>query len=56
MNDRASVSQPQWWFIALDRARGAQLMTECARTPFIGWLHFQTLYGHLAATQPDMLA
>jgi ribulose-5-phosphate 4-epimerase/fuculose-1-phosphate aldolase len=21
---------------------------------FIGWLHFQTLYDHIAATQPDM--
>ena len=23
---------------------------------YIGWLHFQTIYGHLEATQPDMLA
>jgi ribulose-5-phosphate 4-epimerase/fuculose-1-phosphate aldolase len=72
---RHSIDDAAWWFIALDRACGVQLMTECARTPptqipperarytrdivgtpFIGWLHFQTLYGHLAATQPDMLA
>ena len=32
----------------------AQYSREHVGNDFIGWLHFQTLYGQIAATQPDM--
>ena len=32
----------------------AQYNREHVGSDYIGWLHFQTLYGHIAATQPDM--
>ncbi len=32
----------------------AQYSAEHVGNDFIGWLHFQTIYGQLAATQPDM--
>ena len=32
----------------------AQYSLEHVGSDFIGWLHFQTLYAHIAATQPDM--
>jgi ribulose-5-phosphate 4-epimerase/fuculose-1-phosphate aldolase len=33
----------------------ARYSREHVGSDYIGWLHFQTLYDHLAATQPDML-
>ncbi|GEO36607.1 ribulose-5-phosphate 4-epimerase/fuculose-1-phosphate aldolase [Skermanella aerolata] len=32
----------------------AQYSQDNVGNDFIGWLHFQTLYSHIAATQPDM--
>ena len=32
----------------------AEYSREHVGSDYIGWLHFQTLYGHIAATQPDM--
>ncbi|MGI4811326.1 MAG: class II aldolase/adducin family protein [Janthinobacterium lividum] len=32
----------------------AEYSAEHVGSDYIGWLHFQTLYGHIAATQPDM--
>ena len=32
----------------------ARYSLEHVGSDFIGWLHFQTLYGHIAETQPDM--
>jgi hypothetical protein len=32
----------------------AQYSREHIGSDYIGWLHFQTLYSHIAATQPDM--
>ena len=32
----------------------AQYSREHVGSDYIGWLHFQTLYSHIAATQPDM--
>ncbi len=32
----------------------AQYSREHVGSDFIGWLHFQTLYNQIAATQPDM--
>ena len=32
----------------------AQYSRDHVGNDFIGWLHFQTLYNHIAATQPDM--
>ena len=34
-----------------DRARYSR---EHVGSPYIGWLHFQPIYDHLVATQPDM--
>jgi len=34
----------------------AEYSREHVGNDYIGWLHFQTLYGHIAATQPDMFA
>jgi ribulose-5-phosphate 4-epimerase/fuculose-1-phosphate aldolase len=34
----------------------ARYSREHVGSPFIGWLHFQTLYDHLVATQPDMFS
>ena len=34
----------------------AQYSREHVGSDYIGWLHFQTLYSHIAATQPDMFA
>ena len=32
----------------------AEYSREHVGSDYIGWLHFQTLYSHIAATQPDM--
>ena len=32
----------------------AEYSAEHVGNDYLGWLHFQTLYGHIAATQPDM--
>lgn len=32
----------------------ARFSRENVGSPFIGWLHFQPIYGQIAATQPDM--
>jgi len=32
----------------------AEYSREHVGSDYIGWLHFQTLYGHIVATQPDM--
>ena len=32
----------------------AEYSREHVGSDYIGWLHFQTVYGHIAATQPDM--
>ena len=34
--------------------RTAQYSREHVGSDYIGWLHFQTLYSHIASTQPDM--
>lgn len=34
-----------------DRSRYSR---EHVGSEYIGWLHFQTIYDHLAKTQPDM--
>jgi ribulose-5-phosphate 4-epimerase/fuculose-1-phosphate aldolase len=34
--------------------KSARYSREHVGNEFIGWLHFQTIYDHLAATQPDM--
>ena len=40
-------------FVAPDRARYSR---EHVGSSFIGWLHFQPLYDHIAKRQPDMFA
>ena len=32
----------------------ARYSREHVGSPFIGWLHFQTMYGHIVATNPDL--
>jgi ribulose-5-phosphate 4-epimerase/fuculose-1-phosphate aldolase len=62
-----SIDDAAFWFIALElqvAASGikpqilsdatAQYSLEHVGNDFIGWLHFQTLYQHIATTQPDM--
>ena len=34
----------------------ARYSREHVGSDYIGWLHFQTIYNHIAATQPDMFA
>jgi ribulose-5-phosphate 4-epimerase/fuculose-1-phosphate aldolase len=34
--------------------KSARYSREHVGSDFIGWLHFQTLYGQMVATQPDM--
>jgi len=34
--------------------KSARYSREHVGNDFIGWLHFQTIYDHLVATQPDM--
>lgn len=38
--------------VSADRSRYSR---EHVGSEYIGWLHFQTIWGHLMATQPDML-
>lgn len=45
----ASGIKPQ---IMSDKA--ARYSREHVGSDYIGWLHFQTLYNHIATTQPDM--
>ena len=40
-------------FVAPDRARYSR---EHVGSSFIGWLHFQPLYDHIAKRQPEMFA
>ena len=40
-------------FVAPDRARYSR---EHVGSSFIGWLHFQPLYDHIARRQPEMFA
>lgn len=41
---------------ALLSEKTAAYSREHVGSDYIGWLHFQTLYNHIAATQPDMFA
>ena len=65
----ASYCAAPWFNVLAARASGAEasgvkpvmLSPEVARyshehvgNEFIGWLHFQPIYEHLAETQPDM--
>ena len=46
---RATGMEPT--LVPKDRARYSR---EHVGSEYIGWLHFQTVYEHLVATQPDM--
>jgi ribulose-5-phosphate 4-epimerase/fuculose-1-phosphate aldolase len=57
---RHSIDEAAFWFIALERVCQQALLVEASGitptlgSPFIGWLHFQTIYDQLVAQHPDM--